>query len=73
MQFGGDGVAQLVPALLELCEAFALDLVGDVFEVNADGCQLIEDAACIVASAPDRLTVTSPVVGDCSRVIPAWC
>ena len=52
MQFGGDGVGQLVPALLELGEAFALELLGDGFEVDADGCQLIEDAACIVVSAP---------------------
>ena len=42
MQFGGDGVAQLVPAVLELGEAFALELAGDVFEVDADGRQLIE-------------------------------
>jgi hypothetical protein len=30
MQFGGDGVAQLVSALLDLGEAFALELSGDV-------------------------------------------
>jgi hypothetical protein len=35
MQFGGDGVAQLVPALLELGEAFALELSGDLVEVDA--------------------------------------
>jgi hypothetical protein len=57
MQFGGDGVAQLVPALLELGEAFALELFGDVFDVDAAGCQLIENAARIVVPAgqPDLL------------------
>jgi hypothetical protein len=45
MHFGGDDVAELVPALLELGEAFALELFGDVFEVDADGGQLIQDAA----------------------------
>jgi hypothetical protein len=37
MQFGAHGVVQLVPALLELGEAFALELVGDVFDVDDDG------------------------------------
>src|ERR1700734_3189237 len=64
MQFGGDGMAQLVPALLELGEAFALELLGDVFEVDADGCQLIEDAACIVVSAPDGVAGHVAVVGE---------
>src|SRR5438094_9984601 len=64
MQFGGDGVTQLVPALLELGEAFALELIGDVFEADADGCQLIEDAACIVVSAPDGSAGHLAVVGE---------
>ena len=52
VQFGGDSVAQLVPAVLERGEAFALQLFGDVFEVDADGGQLIQDAA-IAGSCPD--------------------
>jgi hypothetical protein len=51
-QFGGDGVGQLVPAVLELGEAFALELSGDVVEVDAGGGQLIQDAARIVVPGP---------------------
>jgi hypothetical protein len=64
MQFGGDGVTQLVPALLELGEAFALQLFGDVFEVDANGGQLIEDAARIVVSAPDGVAGHLVTVGE---------
>jgi hypothetical protein len=53
VQFGGDGVAQLVPALLELGEAFAFELSGDVVEVDAGCCQLIQDAARVVVPARD--------------------
>jgi hypothetical protein len=72
MQFGSDGVAELVPALLEPGEAFALELVGDAFEADADGGHLIEDAACIVVSAPDGiLPVTSPWSAKAARVLGA--
>ena len=37
-------------------EAFALELFGDVVEVDADGCQLIEDVARIVV--PPRAPYT---------------
>ena len=57
VQFGGDGVAQLVPAFLELGEAFALELSGDVFEVDAGGCQLIQDAARIVVPLRGRTAI----------------
>jgi hypothetical protein len=55
---------QLVPALLELGEAFALELAGDVFEVDTDGCQLIEDAACIAISARNGVAGHLAAVGE---------
>src|SRR3989440_1198651 len=64
MQFGGDGVAQLVPAVLELGEAFALELSGDVLEVDAGGCQLIQDAARIVVPARDGVAGHLAMAGE---------
>ena len=64
MQFGGDGVAQLVPAVLELGEALAFELSGDVVEVDAGGCQLIEHIARIVVPARDGVAGHLAMVGE---------
>ena len=74
VQFGGDGMPQLVPALLELGEAFALELSGDVVEVDADGGQLIQDPARIVVPGRDGVTGHLAMVGEGGQGgLRAWC
>src|SRR6202012_2369212 len=64
VQFGRDGGVELTPALLELGQALALELVGDVLEVDAGGGQLLEHLARAVVIAADRVAGHVAMVED---------